>query len=234
MRSTKPNLRLVRGEKSRRAILDAAARLMASRSYAAASISAIAKECGLPASSIYWHFGSKQGLLAAVIERSMFEWEKQLPHSDRLIPGKRPDLGERLNNCAKAYRLRPRFLRLMLQFGLERRTDPAALGVLRRMHSKIRAQLGEMLQAALDEDLTAEQTDDLSDFILAFMQGYFFHYQVDPESCDLEKFFEYLHQAVRALAARFARENSNRRAPRNVARLRSVPRAAAESEGAGS
>ncbi len=210
MRTGRPNLRLVQGERSRRAILDAAARLMATRSYAATSIAAIGKACGLPASSIYWHFGSKQGLLAAVIEDSLIEWEKQLPHSDRLIPGTRPDLGERLNNCAKAYKKRPQFLRLMLLFALERKTDPSALKILRRMHANIRRLLSEMLQAALDEKLTIEQTDDLSDFILAFMQGYFFSFQVDPESCDLEKFFEYLHQAVVALARSFASANSNR------------------------
>ncbi|SRR5579885_987908 len=209
MRTHRPNLRLVQGERSRRAILDAAARLMAARSYAATSIAAIAKACRLPASSIYWHFGSKQGLLAAVIEDSLFEWEKQLPHSDRLVPGKRPDLGERLNNCAKAYRKKPQFLRLMLLFGLERKTDPAALRILRRIHANIRRQLSEMLRAALDEELTQDQADDLSDFILAFMQGYFFSFQVDPESCDLEKFFEYLHQAILALARRFGSANSS-------------------------
>jgi AcrR family transcriptional regulator len=211
MRPAKPNLRLLQGQRSRRAILDATARLMSTRSYAATSISAIAKACGLPASSIYWHFGSKQGLLAAVIERSLFEWEKQLPHSDRMIPGKRPDLSERLNNCAKAYREKPQFLRLMLLFALERKMDPGALKTLRRAHRNIRAQLSELLEAALDEKLIPRQLDDLSDFILSFMQGYFFNFQVDPERCDLEKFFEYLHQAVLGLARQFAASNRNHR-----------------------
>lgn len=210
MRSNKPNLRLAQGDRSKRAILDATGKLMASRSYAATSISAIARACGLPASSIYWHFGSKQGLLAAVIEKSLIEWERQLPHSDRLIAGKRPDLGERLNNCAKAYRLKPQFLRLMVLLTLERRMDPAAQKILRRMHVNIRRQLSEMLQLALDENLTAEQTDDLSDFVLSFMQGYFVSSQIEPDKCDMEKFFEYLHQAVLALARQFASVNSNR------------------------
>src|SRR6266496_2327682 len=51
-------------------ILDAAERLVAERGYTAASISLISKASGLPASSIYWHFGSKEGLLAAVVERA--------------------------------------------------------------------------------------------------------------------------------------------------------------------
>jgi len=43
------------------------------------------------------------------------------------------------------------------------------------------------------------------------MQGYFFNFQVDPESCDLEKFFAYLHQAVLGLARQFAASNRNQR-----------------------
>jgi len=46
MRSTKPNLRLVQGERSKRAILEATAKLMATSSGAATTIAAIAKACG--------------------------------------------------------------------------------------------------------------------------------------------------------------------------------------------
>jgi len=200
----------VQGEKSKRAILDAAAKLMASRSYSATSIAAIVKACRLPASSIYWHFGSKQGLLAAVIERSVVEWERQLPHSDRLLPGKRPDLAERINNCAKSLRQKPHFQRLMLLLALERKIDSAASQILRRVHASIRTQLSGVIRAALDDDLTDQQFDDLSEFIISFMQGHFLSFQLDPESCDLEKFYGYLHQAVVALARQFAFQNADR------------------------
>src|SRR5436190_1998682 len=51
------------GEQSREVILEAAARLMAANGFDGASISSISKESGLPASSIYWHFTSKEGVL---------------------------------------------------------------------------------------------------------------------------------------------------------------------------
>ena len=57
------------GEVSRQHILDVASRLMAERGYDGTSMSLLCREVGLPASSIYWHFGSKEGLLAAVMER---------------------------------------------------------------------------------------------------------------------------------------------------------------------
>ncbi len=57
------------GESSRQNILDVASRLMAERGYDGTSMSLLCKEVGLPASSIYWHFGNKEGVLAAVMER---------------------------------------------------------------------------------------------------------------------------------------------------------------------
>src|SRR5262245_65267756 len=67
---------------SRERILDAAERLVAERGYTAASISLISKASGLPASSIYWYFGSKEGLLAAVVERAARRW---LPAQSRWL-----------------------------------------------------------------------------------------------------------------------------------------------------
>jgi len=57
------------GVRSREEILDAAERLRGTPGYPATSISALAAASGLPPSSIYWHFGSKAGLLTAVMER---------------------------------------------------------------------------------------------------------------------------------------------------------------------
>src|SRR5271165_791242 len=69
MSSRRLTQRQKQGALSRDEILDAAEALMARQGYDGASISAICSECGLPASSIYWHFGSKEGVLAAVMER---------------------------------------------------------------------------------------------------------------------------------------------------------------------
>ncbi|GAA5023139.1 TetR/AcrR family transcriptional regulator [Streptomyces siamensis] len=56
-----------RGVRSRDAILDTASELMSQHGYAATSISMISTACGLPTSSIYWHFGSKEGIYVAML-----------------------------------------------------------------------------------------------------------------------------------------------------------------------
>src|ERR1700747_2898541 len=64
------------GELSRERILDAATEIAAERGYEGTSIALVSAKCGLPASSIYWHFKNKDDLIAAVIERSFADWLK--------------------------------------------------------------------------------------------------------------------------------------------------------------
>lgn len=66
--------RRVDGEASRTRILDAATEIASERGYEGTSIGLVSTKCGLPASSIYWHFKDKDDLLAAVIERSFAQW----------------------------------------------------------------------------------------------------------------------------------------------------------------
>src|SRR5277367_3441467 len=64
------------GELSRERILDAATEIAAERGYEGTSIALVSAKCGLPASSIYWHFKNKDDLIAAVIEHSFADWLK--------------------------------------------------------------------------------------------------------------------------------------------------------------
>ncbi len=63
------DLRRVRGHDKREQILDAAASLIGTVGYAASSTRAIAAAAGVPLSLVHYHFGSRAGLLAAVLER---------------------------------------------------------------------------------------------------------------------------------------------------------------------
>lgn len=57
-----------RRAQTRRALLDAGARLFAERGIAGASVDAIAREAGRTSGALYDHFGSKDGLLFALLE----------------------------------------------------------------------------------------------------------------------------------------------------------------------
>jgi AcrR family transcriptional regulator len=68
-----------RGERSREAVLDAAERVMAERGYEAATVASLVEEAGVPASSIYHYFGSKEGVLLAVMERGAERFHEAHP-----------------------------------------------------------------------------------------------------------------------------------------------------------
>ncbi len=57
-----------RGEATRARILERARELLRERGYAGLSISAVCEQAGVPPTSIYWHFGDKAGLMAAVLD----------------------------------------------------------------------------------------------------------------------------------------------------------------------
>src|ERR1700740_2959699 len=114
------------GELSRERILDAASEIAAERGYEGTSIALVSAKCGLPASSIYWHFKDKDDLIAAVIERSFAQW---------LSAWEMPAEGtarERLvgvaMQTAKALLDSPDFLRLGLMVALGRRPGAARGG----------------------------------------------------------------------------------------------------------
>ena len=117
----KPRRTRADGELSRERILDAATEIAAERGYEGTSIALVSKKCGLPASSIYWHFTDKDDLIAAVIERSFASWLAAWQFPDE---GDAPDRMKGMAmQIAKALLDSPDFIRLGLMLALERRPE---------------------------------------------------------------------------------------------------------------
>ncbi|MHA7652830.1 TetR family transcriptional regulator [Mycobacterium sp. ML4] len=60
---------------TRKRLIDAASELFAEQGYAGTSILHIAERSGISRGSVAWHFGSKDGLLWAVVEEAFAQWE---------------------------------------------------------------------------------------------------------------------------------------------------------------
>src|SRR4051794_26827199 len=73
--------RQLQGERSRKELLEVAKGLLAERGYTGMTVSRLSQEAGLSASSIYWHFGSKDGVLAAVVEQGLKEFFATRPRA---------------------------------------------------------------------------------------------------------------------------------------------------------
>jgi AcrR family transcriptional regulator len=189
------------GENSRELILDATERLMATRGYAATSISDIRNACGLPASSIYWHFGSKDGVLAAVMERGAARFFAAIPnHGDTTAS---PGVDAQLDAAARLLAEHPEFLRLVYLLGLERTDDPTTSAAVQRVRDTasagFRSGLATLLPPDIEPDKATRVLDELTAVAMAMSDGIFVAAHVEPEVTDVERMYRRLYQAVTAL-----------------------------------
>ncbi len=193
------------GEASRTRILDAATEIASERGYEGTSIALVSAKCGLPASSIYWHFKDKDDLIAAVIERSFEHWLSawQMPTNgtgqERLVAV--------AMQIAKALLDSPDFLRLGLMLALERRpVEPRA----RAMFVAVRDQAFETLAPAIREltpGLTDAQVRQLTTYAIAGADGLFIAKEIGGDSVDLPTLFEVHASALYDSAVRMAAED---------------------------
>jgi len=182
--------------------------IAAERGYEGTSIGAVSAKCGLPASSIYWHFKDKDDLIAAVIERSFDNWLKvwQVPEDivalDRLM--------EVAVGTAKALLDSPDFLRLGLMLALERRpVEPRA----RAMFIQVREQAFEALSVHIGElglSLSEDQVHQLATYAIAGADGLFIAKEIGGDSVDLVSLFELHGQALYRTAEHMISENHAR------------------------
>ena len=183
------------GAQSREVILDATERLMGTRGYAATSISDIRKACGLPASSIYWHFGSKEGVLAAVMERGAARYFAAIPAE--------ADFDEQLATVTRLQEQHPEFLRLFILLSLERSHDPAVAEVVRRVRdeaiTRFRAAVALLMPADVAPAKAQRVVAELAAVATALSDGIFLAEHLEPETTDIGRMYLRLHQTVTAL-----------------------------------
>jgi AcrR family transcriptional regulator len=188
------------GELSRERILDAATEIAAERGYEGTSIALVSAKCGLPASSIYWHFKNKDDLIAAVIERSFADWLKawQVPAEgaprDRLV-----GLAMQI---AKALMDSPDFIRLGLMLALERRpVEPRARAMFLQARAQTYYELADTVRG-LTPGLTDAEIHQLVTYAIAGADGLFIAKEIGGDAVDLIELFELHAQALYDTALR--------------------------------
>jgi AcrR family transcriptional regulator len=194
-----PTERLTRrqeqGASSREQILDATEALMATRGFAATSISDIRKACGLPPSSIYWHFGSKDGVLAAVMERGAERYFAAIPAD--------ADVEQQLAAVTAQQERHPQFLRLFLLLALERSDDPAVADVVRRVRDRAVRGFRDAIARLIPDGVAPADAErvvtELAAIATAMSDGIFLAEHLEPGSIDIGRMYRRLLQSVTAL-----------------------------------
>ncbi|MET9265344.1 TetR/AcrR family transcriptional regulator [Amycolatopsis sp. NPDC004079] len=193
--------RRANGEESRRKILDATVEVAGERGYEGTSIALVSKKCGLPASSIYWHFKDKDDLIAAVIERSFDGWlaALSLPEEGGTPLERGTGLAQQV---AKALLEAPDFLRLGLMLTLERRPEePSARTMFLQVRGVAQERVAGMIAEFMPE-LDSASVELLTTYAMAGADGLFVAKEIGGDAVDLMRLFELHAQAVFDLAAR--------------------------------
>ncbi|MFF3755882.1 TetR family transcriptional regulator [Streptomyces sp. NPDC002185] len=192
------------GVESRQRILDAAVEIAGERGYEGTSIAAVSTKCGLPASSIYWHFKDKDDLIAAVIERSFETWlaAVELPSEETGTPLER--VTAMAGIVGKSLIDAPDFLRLGLMLALERRpAEPRGRTVFLQVRDIARAKIADMARE-LVPDLDEESVHALTTYAVAGADGLFVQREINGDAVDLVAMFELHAQLVYEAATRLA------------------------------
>ena len=180
VREVTPNRR---GVKSRELVLDAAERVMAEHGYEAATLARVVGEAGIPMSSVYHYFGSKDGILLAVMERGADRFFADLPEWSERPRSPAEHLARVVSGVARTLERHPNFLRLLLGFAAQPRA--AGTGEVQAVVGRVRCQAIERLRAqiavAFGDDPQGPVTTQLARFALAAIDGAFLAWQSDPE-----------------------------------------------------
>jgi AcrR family transcriptional regulator len=175
--------RAAQAEETRERILAAATELIAERGYAATSIDALCRRAGVVRTAIYWHFGSKEGLVAPVVERVTSAWIEEIQKSVYLEGDPLARLERFLASLRELVLHRSQLLRLLAAVALERAAvDDEARAALRRLSARAHDAIAQGVQ-----DSTGAQRADaelIARTVLAYLNLAVFEQLVTPERVD--------------------------------------------------
>jgi len=206
-----PPSRRARAEETRERILAAAIALIAERGFAATSIEALCQRAGVVRTAIYWHFGSKDGLVVPVVERVASAWIEEIQKAVYLEGEPLARLERFLASLRALVAERAPLLRLLLAVVLERAAvDEEARAALRTLTDRARAAIAQGV-----EDSTGAQPADaelIARTVLAYLNLAVCDQLVAPERVD--RVFADLRTAILlVIGARLNEWIAARRAP---------------------
>lgn len=182
------------GERNREAILSAATSLFATQGFAATGIDAVCRQAGVAKTALYWHFGSKEGLLAQVIERVGGSWVEEIRKSAFLADDPAERLDRLLQSWHELLLEQPHLLRLFLVVLLERSGSEETRAALQRVWNRAATALVEGIETSVGGRL--EGLDQLAHTMLVLLNGILVKMLLEPEGLDLEPYFEEVRRTV--------------------------------------
>lgn len=171
-----------RGLQSRARIIATTRALLAETDLHSLKLDIVADKSGVAKSSVLWHFGSKNGLLLAVVEDI---FAGMLP----LIQGLRPDTMDRrerlrrmMGKLAEELQNKPEANTLLISFIVNRTQDQSINAQIRKMYDSYREFIAQALSSS---GVTGNAL--LPSLVLAIIDGAFLQWHLQPEKIDLQE-----------------------------------------------
>ena len=195
-----------RGARSRELVLGAAESLMAEQGYEAATVAALVERAGLPPSSIYHYFGSKEGVLLAVMERGAERFFAELPEVDRRAGSAVGHLRTLVQTVSSTLERHPDFLRILVVMAAQpvNAGEGEVHAVVNRVRELALVRLRDQMRVAFGVDPLGRDADHLARFALAAVDGAFVAHQSEP-AVSLAALLEHLPTALVAVRRELAR-----------------------------
>jgi len=183
----------------RERLLAAAVELFAERGYAATGIAELCARAGVAKTALYWHFESKEGLLAEVIETVGTSWIEQIQKAAYLEGEPEQRIQRLVLEWRRILLEQPELLRLPMIAQLEQGESQRARAALRTVYERAERALVEGIEDTVGQRLS--DVDLLAHTVLALLQGAMLRQIVDPDTQQLDRVLGELQRTVVLLIA---------------------------------
>jgi len=181
-------------------LIDAAIDLIAERGYVGMSVDAVCKRAGIVKSGLYWNFGSKEGLLNAVVDSVATEWIEDIRRSVYQQGDALERLDRTLSEMHRMMRERPETLRVLLVVLLERSSvDASTREVLERFFTSAREAIAQGIIDTLGPCMAERDVELVAELWLAMFEGLFLRHLIVDDEDQTNHVFAGMREAVMLL-----------------------------------
>jgi AcrR family transcriptional regulator len=186
--------RTAQGAETRERLLQTAIELFAERGYSATSIEQICRRTGVVKTALYWHFGNKEGLLAAAIDRVGGDWIDELVRSAYATDDPQERLKLAIVGLRRIVEERPHLLRMLVGVAYEcTESSPATRAALRQFFQRA---ADAIVRATADVvDYPPEGLQGFARLVLALVIAASLRRLIEPE-LDLDAVFTDMHHTA--------------------------------------
>jgi AcrR family transcriptional regulator len=193
--AARPDRRRQKGQVSRERILEAAIELFSERGYAGSGVHEIARRAGIEKAALYWHFGSKEGLLAAVLDRTDAEFVERIAKRVSQSATSDERLDQFVNGLRRLAAERGHMVRLMLSIAIERgKTSKESRDAVQAVFDRTKAAVAHGFEQALGVKLP--DADLIARLALAYLDEASVRAAIDPDGAEHERFFAHLRRLI--------------------------------------